>query len=72
MIMISSKAGQRLAKALAHLNDLDSKAESDVASGKSRLYVAGRLAEAQYEFQQAAKALGEEMIADKHHLVEGD
>lgn len=59
MITISSKAGQRLAKARQRLN------ETEIAQGQPWL-------DALDEFDEAATLLAEELIADRHHLVEGD
>jgi hypothetical protein len=62
MIMISSKAGQRLAKAKAALEKWRHTGEAGGAH-PSRL---------KDEFGHASTALAEELIADRHHLAEGD
>ncbi|RUR38524.1 hypothetical protein [Vreelandella populi] len=64
MIMISSKAGQRLAKAKAardsYINKPEVEGEDAIAKAIAK------------ELFEAAYALADELIADRHHLVEGD
>ncbi|WP_277810669.1 hypothetical protein [Chromohalobacter canadensis] len=60
MKTISSQAGTRLAKAKAALDQAE--AEND---GEG-MAIAG------YDFDQAARAVADELIADNHHSVEGD
>lgn len=70
MIMINSKAGQRLARAkseydaarLAYVH-----ADADEAFASQH-----RLDDAKFELKAAAKALGDELIANGHHTAEGD
>lgn len=62
MIMISTRAGQRLARAKVVL-DL---AESD-EEVSNQIIDAARI-----EFGQASIALADELIADCHHKAEGD
>lgn len=61
MIMISSTAGQRLAKAKAAL-------DSEQPDGKDPMQVQ----QERREYMSAAQALADELIEDNHHLVEGD
>ena len=65
MIMISSKAGQRFAKADARR----------IEAFKTDEYGARDIddaAEAQQEWDVAARELGEELRANGHHMAEGD
>lgn len=66
MIMISSEAGQRLAKAKVDMDADAARFEQD-----SFNHVIS-YAEAQSEFVAAAKALADELIAENHHTGEGD
>ena len=61
MKMISSKAGTRLAKARAAVTE--SKQQDIPLIERYRIHG---------EFEQAAEALADELIADGHHLQEGD
>lgn len=70
MIMIDTKAGQRLAKAKAEYDAANSAyihADSNEVISSQH-----RLDDAKFELRQAAKALGDLLIADNHHLAEGD
>lgn len=62
MIMIDSKAGQRLAKAKAALDLVE--ADEEVST---QLVIAVRI-----EFGQAADAVADELVAARHHEAEGD
>lgn len=68
MITISSKAGQRLAKAEAEYARLVS--ESYNQPDKEIDYQCA--AACHEEFMRAAHELGRELIADRHHEAEGD
>ncbi|MDL4862962.1 hypothetical protein NPJ88_011505 [Halomonas elongata] len=61
MITISSKAGQRLAKA----RDAVQKQRDQDIPVIERYRIHG-------EFEEAAEALADELIESNHHLVEGD
>ncbi|RUR26825.1 hypothetical protein ELY33_17100 [Vreelandella andesensis] len=65
MIMISSKAGQRLAKAKASRDD-----QQMIHSGGGDNW--RELRNARHQFAVAAEDLADELIADFHHCVEGD
>ncbi|SEN65974.1 hypothetical protein [Halomonas caseinilytica] len=70
MITISSKAGQRLAKAKANH---DKVFEEYVNADASRVHAALRsVRAAKREMDKAAFDLANELIKDNHHLVEGD
>lgn len=59
MIMITSKAGQRLAKAKAELDQSEAENDGD------RMAIAG------YDFDQAARVVADELIAQNFHQMEG-
>lgn len=64
MIMISSKAGQQWAKAFAAFEQ----AKKDFQlNGSYAPYF-----ESLHAFEKASSVLGKELIANGHHLVEGD
>lgn len=63
MKMISSKAGTRLAKAKFAL---------DAAEMSSEAVVDGRLSIAMYDFDQAARAVADELIGQGYGNAEGD
>lgn len=65
MIYISSKAGQRLAKAEAHRRELQIR-----HSGGEDCWP--ELRKTRIEVSQAAKALADELIEGRHHEAEGD
>lgn len=65
MIMITSKAGQRLAKAKAARQELKLR-----HSGGEDCWA--DLRDARHEFNRAAEAAADELIAQNFHLVEGD
>lgn len=65
MIMISSKAGQRLAKAKAHRDE-----QQLIHSCGGDNWI--ELRDARHEFGRAAEALASEIMAYRHHEVEGD
>lgn len=60
MIMITSKAGQRLAKAKAELDQAEAEHDGD------RMAIAG------YDFDQAARVVANELVAQNFHQMEGD
>lgn len=63
MKMISSKAGERLAIAKAAL---------DAAEMSSEAAVDGRFSIAMYDFDQAARAVADELVAQGFGNAEGD
>lgn len=70
MITISSKAGQRLARAkseydTARLAYIHADTQEEIAAQHN-------LDDAKFEFRSAAKALADELIADRHHEAQGD
>lgn len=70
MIYISSKAGQKLAKAKA---EYDSAKEAYIEAYPGTEFTAQhRLDDAKHKLDAAALAVADELIADRHHLVEGD
>lgn len=68
MIMISSKAGQELARAC----DAYTKAEKASASAPYDVAADVERDRAERILNLKACALGEELIANGHHLAEGD
>lgn len=70
MITISSKAGQRLAKAKAAM-DIAHNAYIYADAG-SQMAAQHALDDASVEFDEAAKELADGLIADRHHEAEGD
>ena len=62
MIMISSKAGQRLARARSRLGALDLALEIDPRDEQRILD----------EYTEACAELADELIAGRHHEAEGD
>ncbi|MDV6318784.1 hypothetical protein [Chromohalobacter sp. HP20-39] len=60
MIMITSKAGQHLAKAKSELDQAESEHDGD------RMAIAG------YDFDQAARVVANELVAQNFHQMEGD
>lgn len=81
MIYISSKAGQRLAKAQVQLEKataLYNQALSRTEDPAARLRApkdspeSDALNVALQEWHDASKAIGKELIADRHHEAEGD
>ncbi|MDT8894202.1 hypothetical protein RSO41_06000 [Halomonas sp. I1] len=70
MIMVTSKAGQRLAKAKSRHDKLF---EEYVNADSSHVHAALRtLQSAKREMDRAALALADELIEGNHHLAEGD
>lgn len=70
MITISSKAGQRLARAKS---EYDTARLAYIHANTDEAFVSQhRLDDAKFELRAAAKALGDELIADGHHEAEGD
>ena len=67
MMMISSKAGQRLAKATAEF--FEAKAE---LTGNYSADAEERMRLAALDMDLAGFDLGRELMGDNHHLVEGD
>lgn len=59
MKMISSKAGTRLAKAKAALDEVKSLGQTPCE-------------EMVWEYERAADSVADELIAGRHHLQEGD
>lgn len=60
MKTISSQAGNALAKAKAALDQAEDELDQQ------------RMSIARYDFEKAARAVADELIADNHHLCEGD
>ena len=63
MKIISSEAGERLAKAKAALDSTEMSSEAEVD---------GRLSIAMYDFDQAARAVADELISHGFGNAEGD
>ncbi|MBW5801169.1 hypothetical protein [Halomonas elongata] len=64
MIMISSTAGQRLAKAKAALDQFRQRHPQAVPVVEQHKLLR--------EYDEASAELADELIKDNHHLVEGD
>tara|TARA_R110000851_G_scaffold33896_3_gene90383 strand:+ start:2834 stop:3046 length:213 start_codon:yes stop_codon:yes gene_type:complete len=68
MIMIDSKAGQRLARAKS---EYDAARLAYIHADTDEVFASQhRLDDAKFELKAAAKALGDELVADGHHLAE--
>jgi hypothetical protein len=67
MIMISSKAGQRLAKAKAAQDAAAEAFQVGETQGLHYSYLQSRL-----ELVKAAEAVADELVADGHHEAKGD
>lgn len=74
MITITSKAGQRLAKA-AHRLQVAEYAINEAIKGRDDEEVSAcnrALTDARREWQASAAEVSQELIADRHHEAEGD
>lgn len=74
MIMISSKAGQRLARTAQRLQ-LAENAINEAIKGRDDEEVSAcnrELTVARHEWQASASAVSQELIANRHHEAEGD
>lgn len=67
MITITSKAGQRLAKATAEFFEAKSEVTGNYSADAEE-----RLRLASLDMDLAGFDLGRELMGDNHHLVEGD
>lgn len=66
MIMISSKAGQRLARAAKKMEALKNDIEAGEKPSATYLQIV------MDEWDAAAGAVADELMADRHHEAEGD
>lgn len=67
MIMVSSKPGQRLARAKAAQDAASEAFQAGETQGLHYSYL-----QARNELVKAAEALADELVADRHHEAEGD
>lgn len=67
MLMISSESGSRLAKAKARCDSLVGTFPAGPKADRNR----HELYRATVEFNQAAKALADELVADGYHELDG-
>lgn len=74
MIMISSKAGQRLARA-AHRLQVAEQAINEALKGRDDEEVSAcnrALTDARHEWRASAAEVSQELISGRHHEAEGD